>query len=46
MNQPNERKTAVAYVRVSSDEQAEGLSIESQEDKIREWCERKGFDLV
>ena len=45
-SQPEERKTAVAYVRVSSDEQVEGLSLESQEDKIREWCARKGFDLA
>jgi site-specific DNA recombinase len=46
VNQLEERKTAVAYVRVSSDEQVEGLSLESQEDEIRRWCARKGFDLV
>jgi len=46
MNQLEGRKTAVAYVRVSSDEQAEGLSIESQEEEIREWCGRKDFDLA
>jgi site-specific DNA recombinase len=46
VRQLEERKTAVAYVRVSSDEQVEGLSLESQEDEVREWCERKGFELI
>lgn len=46
MSQLEQQRTAVAYVRVSSDEQVEGLSMESQEGKIREWCERKGFDVV
>jgi site-specific DNA recombinase len=46
VSQPSERKTAVGYVRVSSDEQAEGLSLESQESKIREWCDRKDFGLI
>jgi site-specific DNA recombinase len=39
-------KTAFAYVRVSSEEQVDGLSLESQEVKIRQWCEQKGFELV
>jgi len=46
MNQPDERKTAVGYVRVSSDEQTEGLSLSSQESKIREWCNAKGLELT
>lgn len=46
MSQPNERRSAVAYVRVSSDEQVEGLSLTSQEDKIREWCDAKGFEII
>lgn len=33
MSQHEERRTAVGYVRVSSDEQVEGLSLRSQEDK-------------
>ena len=46
MNQRDERKTAVAYLRVSSDEQVEGLSLASQESKIREWCQAKGFEII
>jgi site-specific DNA recombinase len=46
MNQPDTKKTAVAYVRVSSDEQVEGLSLASQEQKIREWCDLKGYALL
>ena len=46
MNQPGERKRAVGYVRVSSAEQALGLSLESQEQKIREWCDFKGYELI
>jgi site-specific DNA recombinase len=43
---PKEKKTAVGYLRVSSDEQVEGLSLSSQERKIREWCSARGFELV
>jgi DNA invertase Pin-like site-specific DNA recombinase len=46
MSQRDERKTAVAYLRVSSEEQAEGLSLESQETKIREWCASKDFEII
>jgi DNA invertase Pin-like site-specific DNA recombinase len=46
MNQPEDRKTAAAYTRVSSEEQVEGLSLESQEQRIRDWCASKGFDVV
>jgi len=46
VNQPGERKRAVGYVRVSSAEQALGLSLESQEQKIREWCDFKGYELI
>ncbi len=46
MNQPEQTKTAVGYVRVSSDEQTEGLSLSSQESKIREWCETKRFEIM
>ena len=46
MSQLEQQRTAVGYVRVSSDEQVEGLSIESQEQEIRQWCERKGFELI
>ena len=46
MSQPRERKTAVAYVRISSDNQVGGLSVSSQEAKIRQWCAQRGYDLV
>ena len=31
---------------MSSDEQVEGLSLKLQEDKIREWCERHGYEMI
>ena len=46
MSQPEGKKTAVGYVRVSSDEQVDGLSLASQEQKIREWCQLKGYTLL
>ncbi|MCW8129981.1 MAG: recombinase family protein [Planctomycetota bacterium] len=40
-------KTALGYVRVSTDEQAtEGISLEAQEEKIRAYCTLKGLHLV
>src|SRR5258707_3160034 len=40
-------RTALGYVRVSPDEQAErGLGLESQRQRIRANCEMKGFELV
>lgn len=46
MTQHNSMKTAVAYRRVSSDEQVEGLSLESQAKRIREWCSTKGYEII
>ena len=46
MSQREEKKTAIGYLRVSSDEQVEGLSLSSQESKIREWCVARGFEIV
>jgi site-specific DNA recombinase len=38
---------AIAYVRVSTDEQArEGVSLAAQRDKIAAWCEVMGYELV
>lgn len=38
---------AIGYIRVSSDEQArEGLSLEAQERKIRNYCELKDLELI
>jgi site-specific DNA recombinase len=44
---PARRPTACAYVRVSTDDQAEHkISIASQIAAIAGWCEREGVDLV
>jgi DNA invertase Pin-like site-specific DNA recombinase len=38
---------AIGYVRVSTDEQAkEGVSLENQEQKIRDYCKLKDFEIV
>ena len=37
---------AIAYVRVSSREQVKGLSLETQEEACRAYCEREGWELV
>lgn len=39
-------KRAAAYVRVSSEEQTEGWSLEGQERQIREFAERNGYKVV
>ena len=46
MNQPETHKTAIAYVRVRSDEQVDGLWLASQEQKIKEWFDSRDFDLL
>jgi len=46
VSQRKEKKTAVGYLRVSSYDQVEGLSLSSQESKIREWCAARGFEIV
>jgi len=38
---------AIGYIRVSTDEQArEGVSLESQEQKIRDYCKLKDFEIL
>jgi|RhiMethySRZTD1v2_1073278.scaffolds.fasta_scaffold39483_1 DNA invertase Pin-like site-specific DNA recombinase len=37
---------AVAYVRVSTEEQTTGVSLDAQEAKIRAWCVANDADLV
>ena len=37
---------AVGYVRVSTEEQAEGYSLEAQERAIRSYCDAKGWTLL
>jgi hypothetical protein len=40
-------RTALGYVRVSTDEQAErGLGLEAQRQRIRAYCEMKGLHLA
>src|SRR3954467_5975425 len=44
---PSPAKTAVGYIRVSTDEQAtSGLSLEHQEQRIRAYVEANGLTLV
>ncbi len=45
MNHSGAGETAIGYVCVSSDEQVEGLSLESQEAAIRQWCARHGLGI-
>ncbi|MEM1203299.1 MAG: recombinase family protein [Acidobacteriota bacterium] len=37
---------AVAYLRVSTEDQVENSSLDNQERACREYCERQGFELV
>jgi site-specific DNA recombinase len=38
---------AIGYIRVSTDEQAkEGMSLENQEQKIRDYCKLKDFEIL
>jgi site-specific DNA recombinase len=39
-------KRAAAYLRVSSEEQTDGWSLEGQEKQIREYAERNGYEIV
>jgi site-specific DNA recombinase len=39
-------KKAILYVRVSTDEQATGYSLQHQEDRLRLYCQHKEIDIV
>ncbi len=40
-------KSAIAYIRVSTDKQAsEGVSIEAQQARIEQWCNLNGYQMV
>ena len=39
-------RTAILFVRVSSDEQVEGMSLESQEKRTRDWCQQRGYEVA
>lgn len=42
-----EKKTAIGYIRVSTDEQVrEGFSLENQKARIRKKCENEGWELL
>lgn len=36
----------IIYCRVSSDEQAEGTSLDVQEERLKTYCERKGYTII
>jgi DNA invertase Pin-like site-specific DNA recombinase len=40
------RNNAVIYIRVSTKEQVENLSLEMQEDRCRNFCEKNGWNLL
>ena len=40
-------KTAIAYIRVSTDKQAaEGISLAAQQSRIEQWCANNGYELA
>lgn len=43
---PASMASAVGYIRVSKEEQTEGMSLGVQEERIRAYCTLKGFELV
>ena len=45
MNKINKRR-AILYCRVSSDEQAKGCSLNHQEKELRYYCNKNGIDVV
>src|SRR4029077_8799428 len=47
LKEENTMRTAIGYIRVSSEEQADsGLGLEAQRQRIRAYCEMKGLSLV
>lgn len=47
MVNPNNAKTAVGYIRVSTANQAEnGISLENQKKRIKDYCDYKGLTLL
>ncbi len=40
------KKRAAAYIRVSSEDQGDGWSLDGQEKQIREYAERQGYEIV
>ena len=46
MKTTNDNSTVVLYLRVSSDEQAHGFSLDYQEESMRKFCEMKGYSIA
>ena len=40
-----EKLNVILYCRVSSDEQAEGCSLDEQERQLRAYCVRRGYNV-
>ena len=46
VNLDNKNRIAVIYTRVSTEDQArEGFSMAEQEDKLKQYCEFKGYEI-
>ena len=46
MRRANEKLNVILYCRVSSDEQAEGCSLDEQERQLRAYCTSKGYNVI
>ena len=42
----DKKMNVIIYCRVSSDEQAEGTSLDVQEERLTAYCERKGYNII
>ena len=43
---PGSKGTAVGYIRVSTEDQTRGYSLDAQRAEIERYCEREGYELV
>src|SRR3990167_10714945 len=46
LNNEENNKKAIAYVRVSSEEQLKGISLETQEEQIKKYCEIHNIKIL
>ena len=46
MSTTSTKPWAIIYIRVSSDEQIDGTSLDFQEAECRRYCERNGYEVV
>ena len=42
----NKQMNVIIYCRVSTDEQRKGTSVEVQEERLREYCKRMGYNII